>query len=104
MSNILCSNLGSASVINFATGTVTAADANTTVERTFTVPGLLVGDLVYVRKPTHQAGLGIVGARVSAADTLAVVYMNNTASPITPASETCQILWIRPDATKTTAN
>ena len=65
----------------------------TTSEQTFSVPGLNVGDAVMVNKPTHQAGLGIVGARVSAANTLAVTYMNTTAATITPtASEVYKVV------------
>lgn len=70
--------------------------ANTTAEQTFTVTGLAVGDYVNVNKPTAQAGLGIVGTRVSAANTLAITFSNNTASPITPtASETYQVFGVR---------
>ena len=73
-----------------------AVAANTTAEQTVTVKGLRVGDVVYVTKPTAQAGLGIVNARVSASDTLAVTFSNNTASPITPtASEVYQVGAIR---------
>src|SRR5712691_6459698 len=55
--------------------------ANTTAEQTFTVTGLAVGDVVIsVNKPTAQAGLGIVGWRVSAANTLAITFSNNTAA------------------------
>jgi hypothetical protein len=60
--------------------------ANTTAEQTLTVPGLQVGDFVLVQKPTSQAGLGIVGARVSAANTLAVTFINATALGITPTA------------------
>jgi hypothetical protein len=71
--------------------------ANTTAEQTFTVTGLAVGDMVTVNKPTAQAGLGIVGARVSAANTLAITFSNNTASGITPtAAETYVVNVIRP--------
>lgn len=70
--------------------------ANTTAEQTFTVTGLAVGDVVMVNKPTTQAGLGIVGARVSAANTLAITFSNNTAAGITPtASEVYAIGGIR---------
>ena len=77
--------------------TITAAEvsANTTEEQTFTVNGLITTDFVLVQKPTHQAGLGIVNARVSAANTLAITYMNTTGSGITPTSETNLILAIR---------
>lgn len=70
--------------------------ANTTAEQTFTVTGLAVGDVVFVNKPTSQAGLGIAGVRVSAANTLAINFVNATASPITPtASEKYQIGGLR---------
>lgn len=70
--------------------------ANTTAEQTFALTGLLVGDVVHVSKPTTQAGLGIVNARVSATNTLAITFSNNTASPITPtASEVYQVGGIR---------
>lgn len=75
--------------------------ANTTAEQTFTVPGLATNDVILgVTKPTTQAGLGIVGHRISAANTLAITFSNNTASPITPtASQTYLIAVARPDAT-----
>lgn len=69
-----------------------AVGANTTAEQTFAVTGVAVGDVVFVNKPTAQAGLGIVGARVSAANTLAITFSNNTGVSITPtAAETYQI-------------
>jgi hypothetical protein len=70
--------------------------ANTTAEQTFTLTGVRVGDVVFVTKPTSQAGLGIVNVRVSASNTLAITFSNNTASPITPtASETYQVGGLR---------
>jgi hypothetical protein len=59
---------------------------NITAEQTFTVPGLQVGDVVGVSKPTTQAGLGIVNSRVSAANTLAIAFINSTAATITPTA------------------
>lgn len=74
----------------------TIVAANTTSEQAFTVIGLAVTDIVTVNKPTHQAGLGIVGVRCSAADTLRITYMNTTGSGITPtASETYLVVAIR---------
>ncbi len=71
--------------------------ANTTAEQTFTVPGLLLGDNVQVSKPTTQAGLGIVNARVSAPNTLAIAFSNNTGAGITPtAAEIYQLEVNRP--------
>lgn len=69
--------------------TPSAVAANTSAEQTFTVTGLKAGDYVGVNKAAAQAGLGIVGCRVSATDTLAITFGNFTASPITPtAAET----------------
>lgn len=61
--------------------------ANTTAEQTFTVTGLVAGSPVWVNKPSAQAGLGIVGVRVSAANTLAITFCNATATAITPSTE-----------------
>lgn len=67
----------------------------TAPEQTFTVNGLLVGDLVFVNKPSAQAGLGIAGVRVTAADTLGITYVNPTVGSITPTAETYIILVVR---------
>ena len=82
-----------------------AVSANTTAEQTFTVNGLLAGDMALVTKPTAQAGLGIVGSRVSAVNTLAITFSNNTAGSITPtAAETYLVLVSRQDRTITDGN
>lgn len=65
---------------------------NTSAEQTFTVQGLNLLDFVNVTKPTFQAGLAIGNARVSAANTLAITYANNTGSPITPTAETYLVM------------
>lgn len=62
----------------------TSVAANTTAEQTFTVNGLKVGDFTDISKPTTQGGLGIANTRVSAANTLAIAFINATASAITP--------------------
>lgn len=69
-------------------------NANTAVEQTFTVTGLLADDTVItVSKPTAQSGIGIVGWRVSAANTLAITFANVTAGNITPtASEVYKVV------------
>jgi hypothetical protein len=77
-----------------------AVSANSTSEQTFTVPGLAVGDFVEAIKPSHQTGLGVVNTRVSAANTLAITFMNNTAGSITPTNETYLIVVIRPEITQ----
>jgi hypothetical protein len=74
---------------------VASVAANTTAEQTFSVPGLDTGDSISVSKPSLSAGLGVVNARVSAADTLAITFINATAAPIDPASETYKITVLR---------
>lgn len=64
----------------------TSVAPNTTAEQTFTVTGLSLNNWVGVNKPTTQAGLGIVGCRVSAKDTLAITFINATAATITPTA------------------
>ncbi len=74
---------------------VASVAANTTAEQTFTVTGLTTADKVFVNKPSLSAGLGIVNARVSAADTLAITFVNATAAAIDPAAETYAIVALR---------
>jgi len=81
-------NLKAAQAFTFGTGKTWAETAaNTSAEQTVTVPGLEVGDVVLVSKPTAQAGIGIVGVRVSATNTLAITFMNSTASGVTATAE-----------------
>lgn len=82
--------------------TPSAVSANTTAQQTFTVTGVKVGDVVVaVEKPSHQAGLGIVGWRVTAADTVSITFSNNTGAGITPtAGETYDFVVARLDSTQ----
>ena len=74
-----------------ATLTPTSVAANTTVEQTFTVNGINANMQIYVNKPTFTTGLGIGGYRVSAANTVAITYVNNTSAAIVPPSESYTI-------------
>ena len=69
---------------------------NTTAEQTFTVPGLrLSTDMICaVSKPTAQAGLGIVGWRVTANDTLGITFSNNTGTAITPTASQVYLIQV----------
>lgn len=69
-----------------ATLTPAAVEPATSAEQTFSVKGLITTDVVRVQKPTAQAGIGIVGSRVSANDVLAVTFMNATAATVTPTA------------------
>lgn len=71
--------------------------SNSVVEQTFTVLGLRVGDQVMLTKPTVTPGFGIIQARVSATDTLAVQFANVTGSSIDPSVQTnYTLIWFRP--------
>lgn len=65
-----------------------AVAADTTAEQTFTVTGLVAGSAVWVNKPSATFGIGLCGARVSAANTLALNFGNVTAASIDPPNET----------------
>lgn len=58
--------------------------AATCAEQTFTVQGLQVGDFVDVTPPGITAGVALTCARVSAANTLAVTFVNPTAGALVP--------------------
>ncbi|TAL03704.1 MAG: hypothetical protein EPO08_03435 [Rhodospirillaceae bacterium] len=67
--------------------------AHTVREQQFPVTGLRVGELVQVVKPTAQAGLDIMGARVVSNNLLGISFGNVTAAAITPtAAETYTVM------------
>lgn len=79
ISNILLFNL---------TLTPALVALNTTAEQTFAATGLpanVTAGVVLVSKPTAQAGLGIVGARITAGNVL-ITFSNNTGGNITPTA------------------
>ena len=83
---------------------VASVAANTTAEQTFTIGGLKTTDFVSIVKPSHSTGMGIVNARVSAADTLAITFVNATAAPIDPAAETYLVFWFRAEKQQARVN
>jgi hypothetical protein len=66
--------------------------ATTAAEQTFTVPGLLTTDMVDVNWPGSATAVGLVGARVSAANTLALTFVNPTAGGLVPTAGAYKIL------------
>jgi len=81
------------------TQTPSTIAGNTTVEKSFTVQtgtGYVLapatGDIIYMTKPTAQAGLGYGNVRVSAANTVLVTYSNYTAGTITIAAAQVNVL------------
>jgi hypothetical protein len=96
MAGMIHGNVFSVNVVD-VTVDIGSVAANTTEEETFTLTGVKTGDMVFVSKPSLEAGLLFGSARVSAADTVAVQVGNLTASPINEASESLRVLVIRCD-------
>ena len=69
----------------------------TTVANSVTVPGVQLGDFIYVNKPSHTTGIGISNCRVSAVDTIEIQTVNPTAGGVNPAAETFTIMVVRPE-------
>lgn len=67
----------------------------TSAEQAFTVQGLAVGDVVTVSPPSITAGVAPVCARVSAANTLQITFVNPTAGALVPAAGVYQIFVAR---------
>ena len=89
------------SAIIVQTVALTPAQVNTVTapEQTFnTFTSLDAGDIVLsVTKAAHQAGLAIGQCRVTANDTLGIVFINPTAGNITPtAGENYTVVALRP--------
>lgn len=79
------------------TPTITPASVATitVAEQTFSVPGLTTADTVIVNQAAIANAVGIAGVRVSAADTLAVRFVNPTAGALTPTAGVWTIIAIR---------
>ena len=69
--------------------------AATVAEETFTVTGLTTDDVVIVSPPSIANATGIAGARVSAANTLAIRFVNPTAGALVPTSGVFTVLAFR---------
>lgn len=86
---------------------LTPVSVNTIVvaEQSFTVPGLQVGDFVKVSWNTAPtAGVGIVNARVSAANTLTLAFVNPTIGAVVPVAGAYVIEVARPEFLPLPAN
>lgn len=71
----------------------------TTAEQDVTIPGVKVGDIVIaVNKPSLTAGVGVCNARVKAADTVSLQFVNPTAGSVNPASEVWTFVIGRPES------
>ena len=83
---------------------VASVAAAISAEQTFTAPGVKVGDMVFVNPPavgtaTLNAGLGVAGVRVTAADTIGIRFINATAGALDPSVAVAYaVLVVRPES------
>lgn len=90
-------NVSSTFLLTITIAPVATASA-TTLEQTFTVPGLLVGDQISNVSPQFAIStlVDIINARVSANNTLALAFSNNTAGSLTYPTGTFYVEVNRP--------
>lgn len=86
--------------------TPTALVASTTTPLSFTVKGLQLQDFVSANLigAAQTAGVGIVNCRVTAADTLEILFSNSTAGTPTPTVGTYTLLICRSEDNTLPAN
>lgn len=95
--NLSFGNVSNSFVLQLTVPAGAAITASTSVERTYTLVGVRLGDVITVNKPTLTAGVGIVNARASATDQIAITFGNFTAgTPSLPASEVYYVQIDRP--------
>ena len=95
---IIAGNVFAAGVVSITLDPASIGAA-TTSSQVFTVPGVRVGDVVTVNAPVAlNAGLGVVNAFVTAADTVSVRFINATAGAIDPAAGTYLFYVTRPES------
>lgn len=82
--------------VNINPASVAAA---TSAEQSFTVPGVLLGDIVVaIPASTLNAGLGVSHARATGTDTVAIRFVNATAGALDPAAADYTFLVVRPES------
>jgi len=93
MPPVVSNHLAYHTTASLTPSTVLSATSN---EQTFTVNGLLTTDAVFVNGPAPVAGTGIGNARVSAANTLAITFVNcSTSAKLVPTAGTYHIVRVR---------
>ncbi len=88
------SGIRAQSVVGFSI-TGTSITAGLSAEYTVTINGLAVGDIVCAQGSTGNATI-MLGAYVSAANTLKVRVLNPTAGALTPGNTGYSVLVVRP--------
>lgn len=85
--------------------TPSSVGANTTAAQTFTVRGLLTGDIIQITTNVAQtAGIGIANTRVTANDTLEITFSNSTGGGVIPVAGVYVLIVDRPENIPLPAN
>jgi hypothetical protein len=69
----------------------TSVAANSLATETFTITGAKTSQCVVVQAPALEAGLVLVSARVSAADTVEIALFNVTGAAVNAASQVMNV-------------
>ena len=96
-------NVGFEAILQVPITPPASLSANSTSEVTYTLQGIALGDFLEINKPSHTAGLSIGNIRASAANQIAIQWVNSTTSTITsPPNELYLIAVTRFDSTPNT--
>ena len=96
--SVIDGNIGALYAVSLTLNPASVATI-TTAEQDFTVPGVLVGDLILsFAMTTASAGLGVAGYRVKSANTISVTFVNPTAGAIDAASGNFKLVIARLDS------
>ena len=94
--NIVAESLTRGEAVIAVSFTAAEVAAATAAEQTITVNGVAVGDFVSVNAPANTKKTAVAGARVTAANTVGLMFVNPTAGALTPDAGTYLIRVIRP--------
>ena len=85
--NLALGNIDNQFMVRVPINTGALATGPSTVERTFTVQGLRLGDVLTINPPSFVATVAIGYVRVSAADTLTINFIATAGTPTPPVGD-----------------
>lgn len=94
-------NILGAAVVSVSIAPVATAQ-NATVEQSFTVPGVRVGDFVEATAPGVTSGIALSQSRVTAVNTVAIAFTNATSGSLTAPVGAYQFMILRPETISAT--
>ena len=94
--NIVAESLQRGEAVVSIAFTAAEVAAATAAEQTITINGVAVGDMVSVSPPANTKKTACASARVSAANTVALMFVNPTSGALTPDAGTYLLRITRP--------